>query len=88
MYGVGDPVESIAVLGRHIQHVHLKDAELSDQPGTNWGKEVELGRGQVPMQQILDALDDVGYAGPLVIEGEYGPTLSNMREAIELVQSL
>jgi L-ribulose-5-phosphate 3-epimerase len=88
MYGVGDPLESIAVLGRHIQHVHLKDAESSDQPGTNWGKEVEFGRGQVPMQQILDALGDVGYGGPLVIEREYEPTLSNIREAIEIVQAL
>jgi sugar phosphate isomerase/epimerase len=49
---------------------------------------VEFGRGQVPMQQILDALGDVGYGGPLVIEREYEPTLSNIREAIEIVQAL
>jgi sugar phosphate isomerase/epimerase len=40
------------------------------------------------MQQILDALDDTGYTGPLVIEREYDPTLASIREAIELVQSL
>jgi sugar phosphate isomerase/epimerase len=88
MYGAGDPVDSVATLGRHIKHVHLKDAEISDQPGTTWGREVEFGRGQVPMQQILDALDDNGYAGALVIEREFEPTLASIRQAIELVQSL
>jgi L-ribulose-5-phosphate 3-epimerase len=88
MYGAGDPVDSVATLGRHIKHVHLKDAEISDQPGTTWGREVEFGRGQVPMQQVLDALDDTGYTGPLVIEREFEPTLASIKEAIELVQSL
>jgi sugar phosphate isomerase/epimerase len=88
MYGAGDPLESVNTLDRHIKHVHLKDAEISDQPGTTWGHEVEFGHGQVPMQQILDALDDTGYTGPLVIEREYDPTLASIREAIELVQSL
>jgi sugar phosphate isomerase/epimerase len=88
MYGAGDPVDCVAVLGRHIKHVHLKDAISSDQPGTNWGHEVPLGAGQVPLQQMLDALDDAGYTGPLAIEREYEPSLSNMREALELLQTL
>jgi len=88
MYGVGDPLDSVAVLGRHIQHVHLKDAVSSDQPGTKWGKEVELGRGQVPLLEILDALDDARYGGPLVIELEYEPALSKIREALRFVQGL
>jgi L-ribulose-5-phosphate 3-epimerase len=88
LYGVGDPLESVPVLGRHIQHVHLKDAVSSDQPGTKWGTEVDLGRGQVPMLQILDALNDAGYAGPLVIEREYDSSLGKLRSAIQFVQSL
>jgi L-ribulose-5-phosphate 3-epimerase len=88
MYGVGDPLDAVAVLGRHIQHVHLKDAVSSDQPGTKWGREVALGDGQVPILQILDALNDAGYAGPLVIEVEFDPTLTRMRQALTLLRSL
>jgi L-ribulose-5-phosphate 3-epimerase len=88
MYGVGDPLESVAVLDRHIRHVHLKDAVNSSQPGTKWGREAPLGRGQVPVLQIIDALNDVGYAGPLIIEREYEPTLENIRTALEFVQSI
>jgi sugar phosphate isomerase/epimerase len=88
MYGVGDPVDSVAVLGRHIQHVHLKDAISSDQPGTRWGTEVELGNGRVPILQVLDALDDVGYTGPLVIECEFDPTLARLRDALRFLQCL
>jgi sugar phosphate isomerase/epimerase len=87
MYGSGDPLESVATIGRHIRHVHIKDAISSDQPGTKWGKEADLGRGQVPILQILDALNDVGYTGPLVIEQEYEPTLVKIREALKLLQS-
>jgi sugar phosphate isomerase/epimerase len=86
MYGAGDPLDAVAVVGRHIQHVHLKDAVSSDQPGTKWGKEVDLGRGQVPLLQILDALNDLGYTGPLVIEHEYEPTMAKILEALKLLQ--
>ena len=47
LYGAGDPIEAVHVLGRHIAHVHVKDAILSDQPAVTWGKEVPFGAGQV-----------------------------------------
>src|SRR5262249_59883502 len=37
LYGAGDPIDAIRVLGRHIRHVHVKDATLSDQPRMKWG---------------------------------------------------
>jgi L-ribulose-5-phosphate 3-epimerase len=88
LYGAGDPLDSVSVLGRHIQHVHLKDAIPSEQPGTRWGTEVAMGHGQVPILQIIDALDDVGYAGPLIIEAEYSSTPANMRKALQFVQEI
>jgi L-ribulose-5-phosphate 3-epimerase len=45
LYGAGDPIEAIGILGRHIAHVHVKDAALSDSPGASWGMEVPLGAG-------------------------------------------
>jgi sugar phosphate isomerase/epimerase len=72
LYGAGDPVEAVSILGRHIRHVHVKDAKESDQPGMNWGKEVLLGTGGVPLVEVLKGLRAEGYRGPLVIEREEG----------------
>lgn len=84
LYGAGDPIEAIATLGRHIRHVHVKDAVGSDHPGTQWGEEVPFGKGQVPPAEFLDALQQVGYRGPLVIEREAGADrVGDVRYAIE-----
>lgn len=72
LYGTDDPIEPIGILGRHIRHVHLKDATLSEQPGIAWGSEVPLGTGQVNLRRMLAALKEVGYTGPLIIEREAG----------------
>jgi L-ribulose-5-phosphate 3-epimerase len=72
LYGAGDPIEAIETLGRHIGHVHVKDATLSERPGEDWGAEVPFGRGEVPPKDFLRALHDAGYSGPLVIEREAG----------------
>jgi sugar phosphate isomerase/epimerase len=72
LYGAGDPIEAIGILGRHIAHVHVKDAVLSDAPGATWGKEVPFGTGQVPPREFLRAMKDAGYTGPLCIEREAG----------------
>jgi sugar phosphate isomerase/epimerase len=87
LYGAGDPVEAVRVLGRHIRHVHIKDARLSDQPGLKWGTEVPFGQGHVDVAGFLGALRQVGYAGPLVIEREASVgRLSDIRTAIETLR--
>ncbi len=83
LYGVGDPIEAIGILDRHIRHVHVKDAVLSDQPRTRWGTEVPFGTGQVNPKAFLSALHSVGYTGPLIIEREAGPNrFADVRAAI------
>jgi sugar phosphate isomerase/epimerase len=72
LYGAGDPIEAIGILGRHIGHVHVKDAILSDAPGQEWGREVPFGTGQVGARRFLAALKAAGYTGPLIIEREAG----------------
>lgn len=87
LYGSGDPIEAIKVLGRHIHHVHVKDATVSDQPGIKWGNEVAFGSGQVDPRAFLGALREVGYEGPLVIEREAGETrIDDIRQAITVLQ--
>lgn len=88
LYGVGDPVEAIGILGRHIRHVHIKDAITSEQPGIVWGEEVPFGKGKVEVHAFLRALADIGYTGPLMIEREAGDNrLEDIRTAIETLQA-
>jgi L-ribulose-5-phosphate 3-epimerase len=87
LYGAGDPIEAIDILDRHIAHVHVKDATLSDAPGATWGKEVPFGTGQVPPRDFLRALKDAGYTGPLAIEREAGDTrMEDIALAIETLK--
>jgi sugar phosphate isomerase/epimerase len=86
LYGAGDPIEAIGILGRHIAGVHVKDAIASDQPGVSWGTEVPFGEGQVPPKEFLRALKDARYAGPLVIEREAGET--RMKDITTAIQTL
>jgi sugar phosphate isomerase/epimerase len=88
LYGAGDPVDAIRTLGRHIRHVHVKDATRSAQPGVQWGEEVPFGTGVVNVKEFLAALHDVGYAGPLVIEREAGNNrVQDVRTAIRTLQT-
>ncbi len=88
LYGAGDPIEAVQILGRHIHHVHVKDGTLSEQPGVKWGEEVPFGAGQVGPRRFLAALHGVGYTGPLAIEREAGNSrLEDIRIAIEALQT-
>ena len=87
LYGAGDPIDAIGVLGRHIRHVHVKDGVLSKQPGVKWGEEVPFGTGQVPPKEFIQALHAVKYQGPLVIEREAGEQrMEDVRTAIETLE--
>ena len=87
LYGAGDPIEAITILGRHIAHVHVKDAVLSDAPGATWGREVPFGEGQVPPREFLRALKDAAYTGPLCIEREAGQQrMEDIAVAIETLK--
>ena len=88
LYGAGDPIEAVKILGRHIRHVHVKDATLSKQPGVTWGEEVPFGAGQVGAARFLATLHSVGFAGPLAIEREAGNTrLADVAVAIEALRA-
>jgi len=86
LYGSGDPIEAIGILGRHIRHVHVKDAVMSNQPRMKWGEEVPFGTGGVQPKAFLEALDRARYVGPLVIEREAGSDRS--RDVLIAVNAL
>jgi len=73
LYAKGDPVEAVKTLAPWIRHVHLKDANLTKDPGT-WGTEVPLGDGQIGLYDFLKALKSKWYSGDFAIEREAGNT--------------
>ena len=81
-----DYVRFIRKFGDRVYHVHMKDAYLSKTPTEagvfgghiNFGDPRRawdfrsLGRGSVDFEEIIRALNDVGYQGPLSVEWEDG----------------
>jgi sugar phosphate isomerase/epimerase len=70
LYGVGNPIEALEVIGRYVRSVHCKDAKWAARPGEEWGQEVPLGDGDVGVEKYLRTLNRLGYTGPLTIERE------------------
>jgi sugar phosphate isomerase/epimerase len=78
-----DPVEFINRFGDRIYHVHMKDAIVTldgrsgilsshldfGDPRRGWDFR-SLGRGAVNFEEIVRALNRVGYTGPLSVEWE------------------
>jgi sugar phosphate isomerase/epimerase len=71
LYGTGDPIEALGVLGPKVVSVHAKDGDWppKNQPGA-LGTEYPLGQGKVGMERFIAKLREVGYRGTLNIERE------------------
>jgi len=79
-----DCVDFILRFGSRIYHAHMKDVWWSDHPTSSgvFGGHLpfgnpdrywdfrSLGRGYVPFEEVLRALNRVGYEGPLSVEWE------------------
>ncbi len=83
-YQGADCVAFIQEFGTRIHHVHMKDVWWSDRPTAagvfgghlpfghadrNWDFR-SVGRGRVPFEDVVRALNRVGYDGPLSVEWE------------------
>lgn len=81
LYGTGDPIEALGVLGKHVISVHAKDG---DWPAAGvagaLGKERPLGQGAVGMERFVAALRGIGYGGVLNIERETDDQASRMAD--------
>jgi sugar phosphate isomerase/epimerase len=92
LYGTGDPIDAVHVLGRHITSVHCKDGvgPAPDKPGS-LGMERRLGSGQVDFPAFVKALRGVGYSGILSIEREEPDVelrSADIRHAVEFLRGL
>jgi len=87
LYGKGNPVEAVGILGPWIKHVHIKDALSTKTPGT-WGSEVVWGTGEVGADKFLRALKNAGFAGALAVEREGGDDrLGDIKAAVNLLSN-
>lgn len=92
LYGAGDPIEALRMVGPHVRSVHCKDGTWSDQPGVTFGREVPLGQGDVGMKAYLETLHEIGYQGALTIEREIPEDpdrqKAEIQSAVELLKAL
>lgn len=90
LYGSGEPIEALKLVGKHVRSVHCKDARWAARPGREWGTETPLGEGEVGIENYLRTLKEIGYRGPLTIEREIsGPEqLRDLGAAVKLLERL
>ena len=85
LYGKGDPVQAVRVLGPWIRQVHIKDAVRTQTPG-KWGNEVAVGAGEVDWPAFFAILKDMNFNGDFVIEREAGgERVADIRRAREVI---
>lgn len=70
LYGSGDPIEALDVLGDLVVSVHAKDGLWPAGGEGSLGCEKVLGTGDVGMRRFVTKLREIGYRGPLCIERE------------------
>lgn len=64
------PEETAAFLGNSIVHVHLKDGHPCGDPDVTQYVHTDLGKGTVPVDEIIRILDSTGYNGYYSLEWE------------------
>jgi len=88
LYNQGEPVAALRTLGPYVRNLHIKDAVLTQAPGT-WGSEVVVGTGQVNWKGFFQALDEIGFAGDPCIEREAGDQrVQDIRAAKQYLERL
>jgi sugar phosphate isomerase/epimerase len=92
LYGTGDPIEALDVLGPLVISVHAKDGNWPPKgvPGA-LGTEQRFGKGAVGAARFIDKLKQIGYDGTLNVEREIEDQkqrLEDIRDAVAILESL
>jgi sugar phosphate isomerase/epimerase len=81
LYGTGDPILALGVLGPHVLTVHCKDGDWPPHSIQGaLGREQPLGEGSVGMEAYITKLREIGYKGPLSIEREAPDAAQRLRD--------
>lgn len=87
LYAMGDPIEALNHLSRHVAQIHVKDANPTATPGT-WGSEEPVGAGAVDWDEFFAVYRRAGLRCDLVIEREAGDQrVADVRKAAALVRA-
>jgi L-ribulose-5-phosphate 3-epimerase len=89
LYGMGNPVDALDVIGKLVRGMHAKDGFFPTDP-RRLGKEVPIGQGKVDFPLLFKKLKALGYKGPVTIEREVsGPKqIADIRKEIVYLQKL
>lgn len=89
LYGKGNPVDALDVLGRYVMDVHIKDG-MFPTDGHSIGKETAIGKGKADFPAILKKLKEIGYNGALTIEREVfkDKQISDILKAREYIKNI
>lgn len=89
LYGMGNPVDALDVIGLLVRGMHAKDGFFPTDP-RHLGKEVPIGQGKVDFPLLFKKLKTLDYQGPVTIEREIsGPQqMKDIRKEIVYLQKL
>jgi sugar phosphate isomerase/epimerase len=89
MYGNGNPIDALDLIGKYVRDVHAKDGEYPTD-GHELGVEKPLGEGRVNFPGLIAKLKSLGYSGSLTIEREIsGPQqIEDIKHAIKVLTPL
>ncbi|MCK4244030.1 MAG: sugar phosphate isomerase/epimerase [Candidatus Omnitrophica bacterium] len=89
MYGMGTPLEAVRLLGEFVVNTHCKDGKMPQEKG-KLGPEMPLGEGDVHYEEVLPALYEKGFRGPLTIEREISGVqqIKDIKKAIKLLEKI
>ncbi|MBQ3222857.1 MAG: TIM barrel protein [Clostridia bacterium] len=89
LYGKGNPVDALHVLGKYIMDVHGKDGKYPTN-GRELGDETALGQGHVDYPALIKGLKACGYTGPITIEREISgeKQIEDIKMAKEILEKL
>jgi sugar phosphate isomerase/epimerase len=92
LYGSGDPIEALGILGKHVVSVHAKDGDWppKDVAGA-LGTEQPLGKGSVGMERFVAKLREIGFTGALNVEREvpdHAQRLADIKMGVGLLARL
>jgi L-ribulose-5-phosphate 3-epimerase len=69
LYGTGEPVGALDVVGPHVKGLHAKDGLYPTNP-RKLGEETAIGQGRVDFPAVIRGLRKLNYTGPITIERE------------------
>jgi sugar phosphate isomerase/epimerase len=89
LYGKGNPVDALDVIGKLVRGTHAKDGLFPTDP-KKLGEEVPIGQGKANFPKLISGLKKLGYDGPLTIEREIsGPRqLEDIRKEKQYLEKL